>query len=440
MTMERCTAGSANRDNRTAASCVNDLVNLKATPAHAARIAIFMPSLTGGGAERGMLRIAEELAARGHEIDLLLTRVRDGHDKQVPKALQPQRLRTCSDVAARAAVARVAQWDLIARPVLLPLKSSWALRYLPALVEYLAARRPIALLSGNSWPNLTALWAKQLAVVDTRIVISEHVTLSHRVAHLRGKWRWNYLPALVHRYYPQAAAIVSVSIGVADDLSLAADLPRSSITPVYNPDVCERLRSRALEPAALMDFGDTGEPLILGIGRLHPQKDFPNLLKAVALLREAGTRVRLMILGEGAERSRLEGLARELGLDAAVRLPGFVENPLAYLARADLFVLSSRYEGLPGALIQALACGCPCVATNCPSGPDEILQGGRHGRLVPVGDSTALAAAIAGSLRGTSDREALRRRAEDFSVQRSVDQYEGLLLGSASACEPIAST
>jgi len=408
-------------------------MNPESTPARAARIAIFAPSLTGGGAEKGMLRVAEELAARGHEIDLLLTRVRAGHGAQIPKTLQPRRLRKSSTVAARAAAARAAEWNLIGRPVLLPLKASWALRYLPALVDYLAERRPVALLSGNSWPNLTALWAKHLARVDTRIVVSERVALSRRVEHLRAQWRWRYLPALVHRYYPQAAAVVSVSIGVGNDLAIAADLPRSSISPVYGPHVCERLLSRTREPATLMDFGDRAEPLILGVGRLHPQKDFPNLLKAVALLRETGTRVRLMILGEGAQRARLEALARELGIDASVRLPGFVEHPPAYLARADLFVLSSRYEGLPGVLIQALACGCPCVATNCRCGPDEILEGGRHGRLVPVGDSPALAAAIAAALDETSDREALRWRAEYFSVERSIDQYERLLLGTEAS-------
>lgn len=395
------------------------------------RIAVFMPSLTGGGAEKGMLRIAEELAARGYEVDLLLTRVRAGHEAQIPATLQPRRLRKVSNIAARIAVARAAGLRIAARPVLLPLKSSWALRYLPALAEYLAERQPVALLSGNSWPNLAAIWAKQIAGVDTRIVVSEHVTLSQRVEHLRANWRWRYLPQLLQRFYPQAAAIVPVSIGVGDDLAIAAKLPRSSITPVYNADVCELLIARTREPAPLLEFGDTSEPLILGIGRLHPQKDFPNLLRAVALLRQAGTRVRLMILGEGAQRGRLEALARELGIAEAVRLPGFVEHPPAYLARADLFVLSSRYEGLPGVLIQALACGCPCVATDCPSGPDEILESGRHGRLVPVGDTPALAAAIAGALREPTDREALRRRGQDFSVERSVDQYERLLLGRA---------
>lgn len=404
-----------------------------ATDPQPRRIAIFMPSLTGGGAEKGMLRLAEELAARGHEIDLLLTRVRAGHAAQIPQTLQPRRLHKSPDLAARAAVARVADRKLIARPVLLPLKSSWALRYLPALASYLEARRPHALLSGNSWPNLTALWAKQLAGVETRIVVSEHVALSQRVAHLHAQWRWRHLPALLQRYYPQAAAVVTVSIGVADDLANATGLPRSAISAVYNADVCERLLARAQQPAPLMDFGNGAEPLVLGIGRLHPQKDFPALLKAVALLRHAGVGVRLLILGEGAQRRSLEALAQELGIADAVRMPGFVEHPPAYLARAAVFVLSSRYEGLPGVLIQALACGCPSVATDCPSGPHEILDGGRYGRLVPVADPQALASAIRGALDAPEDRDELRRRSRDFSVERAVERYEQLLLGAQAA-------
>jgi glycosyltransferase involved in cell wall biosynthesis len=152
------------------------------------------------------------------------------------------------------------------------------------------------------------------------------------------------------------------------------------------------------------------------------QKDFPTLLKAFARVR-AVREARLVILGEGKKRIELETLAQELGVAAEVDLPGWVDNPFAWMARAAVFVLSSAYEGLPGVLIQALACGCPVVSTDCPSGPAEILAGGTYGPLVPVGDDQALANAIFAVLSAPPDRDRLRARAAMFSMDRAVDQY-----------------
>jgi glycosyltransferase involved in cell wall biosynthesis len=136
---------------------------------------------------------------------------------------------------------------------------------------------------------------------------------------------------------------------------------------------------------------------------------------------------RLVILGEGEQRPDLERLARELDIAADVDLPGFQPNPYAFMARADVFVLSSRVEGMPLAIVEALACGCPVVSTDCPSGPAEVLEYGRYGRLVPVGDDAALAAALDATLRDPPDPAALRHRAASFSVERATDDYVQLL-------------
>lgn len=141
-----------------------------------------------------------------------------------------------------------------------------------------------------------------------------------------------------------------------------------------------------------------------------------------------------MILGEGGQRRILEQLLRELGIEADVELHGFVDNPFAWMSRASLFVLSSAWEGSPGVLVEAMACGCPVVSTDCPSGPDEILAGGRYGRLVPVGDDAALADAIVATLDTTIDREALRTRAREFDVDHAVERYLDVLLGGI--CSP----
>jgi len=162
--------------------------------------------------------------------------------------------------------------------------------------------------------------------------------------------------------------------------------------------------------------------VVLAAGRHEDQKDFPTLLRAFARVR-AEREARLIILGEGKRRDSLASLAQALGIAASVAMPGFVENPFAFMARAAVFVLSSAYEGLPGVLIQAMACGCPVVSTACPDGPAEVLLGGAHGPLVPVGDAGAMASAIMQVLDAPPDPGSLRKRADDFSSDRSTDAY-----------------
>jgi len=158
------------------------------------------------------------------------------------------------------------------------------------------------------------------------------------------------------------------------------------------------------------------------VGRLTEQKDFSTLLQAFAQVR-AQRQARLLLLGEGEMRDELTALGLALGIAKDLSLHGFTNNPFAYMARAAVFVLSSAYEGLPGVLIQALACGCPVVSTDCPSGPSEILENGQYGRLVPVGDPAAMAQAILSTLEAPPDRGLLQKQASLFSVDRAVEQY-----------------
>lgn len=397
------------------------------------RIAILMPSLTGGGAERVLLELAREFAAGGHAVELLLSRVKGRHGERLPPELAAVPLRRTGTLSARAHAMGAAGADRAAllRPVLLPLKSSWALHYLPDLARYLAEKRPAALLSANSWPNLVALWARRRAGVRTRVVVTEHVHMSQRVRHLARKWRWRCLPELVGRTYPEAAGIVAVSRGVADDLVACTGLPGDRVVAIANPVVTSSLLRQAQDPVPHPWLASGGPPVVLAAGRLHPQKNFPLLLRAFASARRHRPSLRLILLGEGAERPRLERLARELGIGEAVRLPGHVANPYAFMSRAAVFVLSSIYEGLPTVLVEALACGAPVVSTDCPSGPAEILADGRFGRLVPVEDETALATAILETLDSPPDREALRRRGLDFTAAAAARRYLPILLGDA---------
>src|SRR4051794_39910981 len=241
----------------------------------------------------------------------------------------------------------------------------------------------------------------------------------------------------MRRAYGQADAVVAVSDGVADALARVTGLPRGRIRTVHNPVVGPELEALSREPVAHPWLAPGEPPVVLSAARLTEQKDLPTLLRAFARLR-AGRTARLLILGDlptpertAARIGELRGLAERLGVGADVDLPGYVANPYAYMARARLFVLSSAWEGFGNVLVEAMACGCPVVSTDCPSGPAEILDGGRYGPLVPVGDDAALAAAMGRVLAASPDPATLRARAAEFTVERATDDYLNGLFGQA---------
>jgi len=399
-------------------------------------IALFIPSLVGGGAERAMLNLAKAFAARGHRVEMVLCRAQGALLSEVPASIPGLTLKR-SRLTARLAplVADVAGFASLLRPVLLA-RNPATLRYLLDLTRYLKRRQPRALVCALTYTNLAGLWARELAGARTRVLVSEHIHLSRDLQDNRNakNWKWRFVAPLIHRVYPWADAIVAVSNGVADDLSRFANLRRSRIVTIYNPMVNAELLEKAKVPVDHPWFAPGAPPVILGAGRLETQKDFPTLLKAFARVcarREA----RLIILGEGREEERLRALARELGVASQVDLPGFTLNPYAYMARAAVFVLSSAWEGLPLVPAEAMACGCPVVSTDCPSGPAEILEGGVYGPLVPVGDHEAMANAIASMLDQPPDRERLRARAAEFSVERAAKLYLDLIFDAGSGVQ-----
>ena len=277
-----------------------------------------------------------------------------------------------------------------------------SLFHIPALVRYLRHERPDALLSAKTVSNLVALWAVGLAGVPTRVVISERTHLSTEVQ--QNGWR-SLLPT-IRRMYPRADARVAVSDGVAADLSRLTIFPATTsslFTTRWSTPGCpnwQRLTWATLE------------------------KDFGTLLRAFARVRRR-RQAKLVILGEDPLRADLEALARTLGLD----MPGFVQNPHRYMARAAVFALSSAWEGFGRVVVEALGAGCPVVSTDCASGLAEILDKGAYGRLVPVGDACALAEALVATLEEPPPREQLQRRAQYFSVERAADRYLDVLLG-----------
>lgn len=323
------------------------------------RLAFFVPSMRGGGAERSILKLARSIAERGYSVDLVLAQVEGPYLAEIPDSLR-----------------------------VVDLKAPGVLTGLPRLVRYLRRERPEAMLSALNHANIVALWARCLAGTPNRLVVSERSTLSVCAGN-STKQRGRLMPKFIQRFYPWADAIVAVSEGVAEDLAASTGLARDRIQAIYNPIVTPEFQQKVQAPLDHPWFEPGQPPVILAVGRLTHQKDFPMLIRAFAQVRQRHS-ARLLILGEGSDRPALESLVKELGLAADVSLPGFVANPYPYMTRAAVFVLCSRWEGLPGALIEALYCGVPLISTDCPSGPREILKDGQYGQLVPVGDADAL--------------------------------------------------
>lgn len=352
----------------------------------------------GGGAQRSLLRLAQGISERGYDVDLVLARAEGPFLAEVPE--------------------RVRIVDLGAKRVV----SS-----LPALVRYLRRELPVVMLSAMDYVNIVALWSKYLTGGTLRVVVSERSTLSHAAQNSPTR-RGRLMPKLIRRFYPWADEIIAVSKGAADDLAKVLDVPSERIQVIYNPIVTPDLRVKA-NARLDHDWFQSGQPpVVLATGRLEPVKDFPTLIRAFALVRKSRP-ARLLILGEGQERQKLEALVAQLGLERDIGLPGFVANPYAYMARASLFVLSSKWEGLPGVLIEALYCGAPLISTDCPSGPREILAGGKYGQLVPVGDDIALARAIEVSL-ADERKSAPSQSWQPFEMDTVVDKYIACLLGT----------
>jgi len=358
------------------------------------KVALFLPSLRGGGAERVMVNLARGFAERGLAVDLVLARAEGPYLAEVPSSVRAV--------------------DLGARRVLYAL---------PGLLRYLRRERPHAMLSALNHANVVAIWAWLLSGVETRLVVSEHSTLS-RSTENASSLRRRFIPLLIKRFYPRTDAVVTVSRGVAEDLVAQTRLPAEKVKVIYNPVVTPELFAKAEEPLDHPWFRPGEPPVIVGVGRLTAAKDFPTLLRAFALVRQDRP-ARLVILGEGEDRPELETLVRELGVERDVALPGFVDNPYKYMKRAAVFVLSSQWEGFGMVLVEAMALGTPVVSTDCPSGPAEILEGGKWGRLVPVGKPGQLAGAIMAVLKG--ERCDPSPRVSSFSIEAITDEYIQLL-------------
>jgi glycosyltransferase involved in cell wall biosynthesis len=359
------------------------------------KIAIFLPSMRGGGAERQMRNLAEGFAARNVAVDLVLANAEGPY------------LKTISDSVN-----------------IVDLGASRVVYSLPGLVSYLRREQPEAMLAAMSHTNIIAIIACRLARCSTRLVVSERNTPSLKKLNAATK-RDRFLPRLMCLFYPWADAIVAVSGGVKSDLESHVGIKSPAIQVIYNPVVSPALYKKAQQNVAHPWFEDHRK-VVLAVGRLNKQKDYPTLIQAFAKVYKKAADIRLIILGDGEERQHLQNLIDDTGLSDVVELPGFAENPYACMKRAAVFVLSSKWEGLPGVLIEALALGTPVVATDCPSGPGEILQSGKYGKLVNVGDVDGIAEGIISQLENPDFYE--KMDLAPFQSEYAISRYLDILI------------
>lgn len=346
-----------------------------------------------------MLALAASIASRGHRVELVLARAEGPWMDRVPREVR-----------------------------VVDLKASRVIRSVPALARYLRESRPQTVVSAMAYANVAAVAARAMSGAKTRVVVTEHSMLSVAVDQAAVR-RARVLPWLMRVCYPRAAGVIAVSGGVADDLAATIGMPRERIRVIYNPVVTDELLRRSQDEPDHPWFREKGIPVVLGVGRLTRAKDFATLVRAFARLRESAP-ARLVLLGEGEEREAVQELAASLGVAEDLSMPGFVDNPFAYMRRASVFVLSSRWEGLPTVLIEAMACGCRVVSTNCRSGPEEILDRGKYGALVAVGDVVGMSRAMSAALEDPNPTDPTAR-AQEFTVERATDRYLEFLMGLA---------
>ncbi|GGK71284.1 glycosyltransferase [Haloarcula sebkhae] len=366
-------------------------------------IAFFVPSLTVGGAERVTVSVANGLSKRGYEVDLVVSYNEGDFQTDVAGSVNLVDLETqrIPGVGIGASI--------------------------PALVRYLRRQSPQILFSQMTYANDIHMISQILSGADTVTISTIHNTLG-----MQEEPKEKLVQSLQRRLAHQSDQFVAVSEGVAESVVEHVGVDREKVSVLHNPIPVNEVQERARESVDHPWIDSAKLDVVLGVGRLERAKNFGSLLRAFERVHAARPDTRAIIVGRGSKRTELETLATELGIDDAVSFPGFVDNPYGYMAGADVLTMSSIHEGLPTVLIEALACGCPVVSTDCPSGPAEILKGGEYGPLVDVDDDEGLAAAIQATLDDSLPSDVLVERANDFAPTAVIDQYEAFIQNFAS--------
>ena len=360
------------------------------------KIAIFLADLGGGGAERVMINLANGFVACGLSVELILV-YREGPYLQ----------------------------QLAPEVKVIELQANKLVTSVFGLAEYLKKYQPEVLLTALEDTNIVAICASLIARVKTRVYVTVHNNLSQESANANNLKR-KYVPYIIRWFYPYCDRVIAVSQGVGEDLQKFGIKPKQ-IAVIYNSIYQSDLPQKATQKIEFPWLELADDPLIVGVGRLEAQKDFATLIRAYAIAKDQ-IPVRLLILGEGSQRQDLLDLARSLKLtDTEIAFPGFVDNPFAYIQRASLLAMSSTWEGFGNVIVEAMGLGIPVIATDCPSGPAEILAKGKYGKLVPVKDPQAMARAIIETIQNPLESDILKNRAGEFSLAKSVATYRQIM-------------
>ncbi len=361
------------------------------------KIAVLISFSGQGGVERMVMNLVREMAKTPNVlIDLLLIRASGPHLVNIPDNVNVIRL-----------------------------KAKHTLTAIPEIARYLKQSKPLSMLAAKDRAGRAAVRARSLAGVDTRIAIRLGTNLSTALATKNGVQKWLRVNPM-QRIYRKVDTVVGVSEGVREDTINLAGIARANTTVIRNPVVTEQMLKASTEEAPHAWLKDTSIPVIMGIGRLSYQKNFHSLIEAFAALNKQHS-ARLIILGDGKDEQALKALADTLDISDQVLFAGFQANPYNWLANADLFVLSSRWEGSPNVLTEALALGVPCVSTRCPSGPNEVFNEGEYGPLVDVENTQQLSEAMLAVLQNPLPSETLKQAVVEYTPEISAKNYLGVL-------------
>ncbi|WP_267531679.1 glycosyltransferase [Acinetobacter oleivorans] len=358
------------------------------------KVAFFMRSAQGGGAERVMISVANSFLEKGYDVDFIFVHAEGPFIKEIHKNIN-----------------------------IIDLKSKRAIYSLFKFYFYLLKNKPNTLISALNYINLIAIFSCFFIVFNRpKVIVTEHGTLSAVTKDLEGTGK--IVPKLMKLLYPYAQKIVCVSNGVADDLADQLNIDRENINTIYNPIDFEYINNKKDLPL-IHPWVGTDIPIILGAGRLVDVKNFPLLINAFLKVR-AKVNCRLVIIGEGEKRKDLELLITASPFPDDILLYGFTDNPYQWMKAAKVFVLSSNTEGLPTVLIEALACGVKVISTDCPYGPREILDNGRYGVLVEVGNIDELASTIVNSLTDNM-QNSCRISFDKYRLESVFENYEKII-------------
>lgn len=365
-----------------------------------ALLSFFIPDLTVGGAEQVTVNIINGLSERGYNIELLVSKRKGNLQSRIGDGVSVVEL-SPSNTSVFGVAAHVV-----------------------SLARYLRRKQPAALFSHLAHVSVVCLAVHRITGTDTAVIPTHHK--SYRITTNRSL-KDRIVQGLVPYLYPSAIRIIAVSEGVADDIAEHTSLDRWDISVLHNPVHVDEVRERSRQSIEHEWLDDESIGVVLFVGRIEDQKNLKAWLRAFKRIHERNPDTRAIIVGKGSRHKSVSEFAERLGIDHIVSMPGYVENPYAYMRKASVFMLSSRFEGLPTVLIESLACGCPVVATDCPSGPREILADGKYGTLAPVGDIDGLVDGVIETLADPISEDLLEKRADDFAPDSVLDDYERFL-------------